>query len=89
MLPKLDEVLNELVLWKKQNIEKELSPIIENESIQIGAFKANRSIDTLDIVKENQRKSKKISSFGKAMTGTSYPKNRLNECIITAQGRKK
>ena len=38
---------------KKQNIEKELSPIIENESIQIGAFKASRSIDTLDIIKEN------------------------------------
>lgn len=38
---------------KKQDIEKELSPILENESIQIGAFKANRSIDTLDIVKEN------------------------------------
>lgn len=38
---------------KKQNIEKELSPILENESIQIGAFKANRSIDTLDLIKEN------------------------------------
>ena len=38
---------------KKQNIEKELSPIIENESIQIGAFKASRSIDTLYIIKEN------------------------------------
>lgn len=38
---------------KKQNIEKELSPILENESIQIGAFKANRSINTLDIIKEN------------------------------------
>lgn len=38
---------------KKQNIEKELSPIIENESIQIRAFKASRSIDTLDIIKKN------------------------------------
>lgn len=38
---------------KKQNIEKELSPIFDNESIKIGTFKANRSIDTLDIVKEN------------------------------------
>lgn len=36
---------------KKQNLQKELSPILENESIQIEAFKANRSIDTLDIVK--------------------------------------
>lgn len=37
----------------KQNLQKELSPIIENESIQIGSFKANRSIDTLDLIKEN------------------------------------
>lgn len=38
---------------KKQNLEKELSPIFDNESIKIGTFKANRSIDALDIVKEN------------------------------------
>lgn len=38
---------------KKQNLEKELSPILENESIQIGAFKAIRSIDTLYIIKKN------------------------------------
>lgn len=38
---------------KKQNLEKELSPIFDNESIKIGTFKASRSIDTLDIVKEN------------------------------------
>lgn len=38
---------------KKQNIEKELSPILENESIKIGTFKVNRSIDTLDLIKEN------------------------------------
>lgn len=37
----------------KQNLQKELYPILENESIKIGTFKANRSIDTLDIVKEN------------------------------------
>lgn len=66
---------------KKQNIEKELYPILENESIKIGTFKASRSIDTLNIIKE-------ISNFGKAMMGTSYPKNRLNKRIITAPGRK-
>lgn len=38
---------------KKQNIEKELSPILENESIKIGTFKARRSVDTLDFIKEN------------------------------------
>lgn len=36
---------------KKQNLEKELSPIFDNESIKIGTFKANRSIDTLDLIK--------------------------------------
>lgn len=62
---------------RKQNLQKELSPIFDNESIKIGTFKANRSIDTL-----------KISSFGKAMTDTSYLINRLNACIITAPGHK-
>ena len=38
---------------KKQNIEKELYPILENESIKIGTFKASRSINTLDFIKEN------------------------------------
>ena len=38
---------------KKQNIEKELSPILENESIKIGTFKARRSVDALDFIKEN------------------------------------
>lgn len=66
---------------KKQNVEKELYPILENESIKIGTFKASRSIDTLNIIKE-------ISNFGKAMTGTSYPKNRLKKRIITAPGHK-
>lgn len=37
----------------KQNLQKELSPIFDNESIKIGTFKANRSIDTLDLIKEN------------------------------------
>lgn len=38
---------------RKQNLQKELSPIFDNESINIGTFKANRSIDTLDLIKEN------------------------------------
>lgn len=67
---------------KKQNIEKELYPILENESIKIGTFKASRSIDTLNIIKENIK-------FWKSYDGQSYPKNRLNECIITAPGHKK
>ena len=38
---------------RKQNLQKELSPIFDNESIMIGTFKANRSIDALDLIKEN------------------------------------
>lgn len=37
----------------KQNLQKELYPILENESIKIGTFKASRSINTLDFIKEN------------------------------------
>lgn len=32
-------------------MEKELYPILENESIKIGTFKASRSINTLDFIK--------------------------------------
>lgn len=55
---------------KKQNIEKELSPILENESIKIGTFKASRSIDTLDIVKENIK-------FWKSYDGHKLPEKQV------------
>lgn len=55
---------------KKQNIEKELCPILENESIKIGTFKASRSIDTLDIIKENIK-------FWKSYDGHKLPKKQV------------
>lgn len=55
---------------KKQNIEKELSPILENESIKIRTFKASRSIDTLDIVKENIK-------FWKSYDGHKLPEKQV------------
>lgn len=55
---------------KKQNIEKELSPILENESIQIGSFKASRSIDTLDFIKENIK-------FWKSYDGHKLPEKQV------------
>ncbi len=55
---------------KKQNLEKELSPIFDNESIKIGTFKANRSIDTLDIVKENIK-------FWKSYDGHKLPNKQV------------
>lgn len=57
---------------KKQNIEKELSPIFDNESIKIGTFKANRSIDTLDIVKENIK-------FWKSYDGHKLPEKQVKQ----------
>lgn len=57
---------------KKQNIEKELYPILENESIQIGAFKASRSIDTLNIIKENIK-------FWKSYDGHKLPEKQVKK----------
>ena len=55
---------------KKQNLQKELYPILENESIQIGAFKACRSIDTLDLIKENIK-------FWKSYDGHKLPEKQF------------
>lgn len=55
---------------KKQNLQKELYPILENESIKIGTFKASRSIDTLDIVKEN-------INFWKSYDGHKLPEKQV------------
>lgn len=55
---------------KKQNLEKGLSPIFDNESIKIGTFKANRSIDTLDLIKENIK-------FWKSYDGHKLPEKQV------------
>ena len=55
---------------KKQNLQKELYPILENESIQIGAFKANRSIDALDFIRENIK-------FWKSYDGHKLPEKQV------------
>lgn len=57
---------------KKQNIEKELYPIPENESIKIGTFKASRSIDTLNIIKENIK-------FWKSYDGHKLPEKQVKQ----------
>lgn len=54
----------------KQNLQKELYPILENESIKIGTFKANRSIDTLDLIKENIK-------FWKSYDGHKLPEKQV------------
>lgn len=55
---------------KKQNLQKELYPILENESIKIGTFKACRSIDTLDLIKENIK-------FWKSYDGHKLPEKQV------------
>lgn len=55
---------------KKQNLQKELSPILENESIKIGTFKASRSINTLDFIKENIK-------FWKSYDGHKLPEKQV------------
>lgn len=55
---------------KKQNIEKELYPILENESIKIGTFKASRSINALDFIRENIK-------FWKSYDGHKLPEKQV------------
>lgn len=55
---------------KKQNLQKELYTILENESIKIGTFKASRSIDTLDLIKENIK-------FWKSYNGHKLPEKQV------------
>jgi uncharacterized protein (DUF433 family) len=56
---------------KKQNIEKELYPILENENIKIGTFKAIRSsINALDLIKENIK-------FWKSYDGHKLPEKQV------------
>ena len=57
---------------KKQNVEKELYPILENESIKMGMFKASRSIDTLNIIKENIK-------FWKSYDGHKLPEKQVKQ----------
>lgn len=55
---------------KKQNLQKELYPILENENIKIGTFKASRSINTLDLIKENIK-------FWKSYDGHKLPEKQV------------
>lgn len=57
---------------KKQNLQKELYPILENESIKIGTFKASRSINTLDFIRENIK-------FWKSYDGHKLPEKQVKQ----------
>lgn len=57
---------------KQESIEKELYPILENENIKIGTFKASRSrnIDTLGFIKKNIK-------FWKSYDGHKLPEKQV------------
>ena len=55
---------------KKQNLQKELYPILEDESFKIGTFKASRSINTLDFIRENIK-------FWKSYDGHKLPEKQV------------
>lgn len=55
---------------RKQNLQKELYSILENESIKIGTFKASRSINTLDFIRENIK-------FWKSYDGHKLPEKQV------------
>jgi transcriptional regulator len=57
---------------KQESIEKELYPILENENIKIGTFKASRSrnIDTLNFIKKNIK-------FWKSYDGHKLPEKQV------------
>ena len=57
-------------IMRKQNLQKELYPILENESIKIGTFKASRSINTLDFIRENIK-------FWKSYDGHKLPEKQV------------
>ena len=57
-------------IMRKQNLQKELYPILENESIKIRTFKASRSINTLDFIRENIK-------FWKSYDGHKLPEKQV------------
>ena len=64
---------------KKQNLQKELYPILENESIKIGTFKASRSINTLDFIRENIK-------FWKSYDGHKLPEKQVKRAYYNGTG---
>lgn len=67
---------------KKQDLQKELYPILENESIKIGTFKASRSIGTLDLIKENIK-------FWKSYDGHKLPEKQVKRAYYNGNRTQK
>lgn len=62
---------------KKQNLKKELSPILENEHMQIGTFKANREINSCSIINNNINLIRENIKFWKSYDGHKLPEKQV------------
>ena len=62
---------------KKQNLKKELSPILENEHMQIGTFKANREINSYSIINNNINLIRDNIKFWKSYDGHKLPNKQV------------
>lgn len=62
---------------KKQNLKKELSPILENEHMQIGTFKANREINSYSIINNNINLIRDNIKFWKSYDGHKLPEKQV------------
>jgi uncharacterized protein (DUF433 family) len=62
---------------KKQNLKKELSPILENEHMQIGTFKANREINSYSIINNNINIIRDNIKFWQSYDGHKLPEKQV------------
>lgn len=62
---------------KKQNLKKELSPILENEHMQIGTFKVNREINSYSIINNNINLIRDNIKFWKSYDGHKLPEKQV------------
>lgn len=62
---------------KKQNLKKELSPILENEHMQIGTFKANREINSYSIINNNINLIRDNIKFWQSYDGHKLPEKQV------------
>lgn len=64
---------------KKQNLKKELSPILENEHMQIGTFKVNREINSYSIINNNINLIRDNIKFWKSYDGHKLPEKQVKQ----------
>lgn len=62
---------------KKQDLKKELSPILENEHMQIGTFKANREINSYSIINNNINLIRDNIKFWQNYDGHKLPEKQV------------